>query len=666
MSDLPTDWVQRTDPKTGKPYYYNKATKETSWSRPTGVASPNPELPDGWDERTDPRTGRNYFYNKAAKETRWDRPTHSASRPSSSEPPAPQPDHDVIGPAEGEQFQPQPSEPDVSEGAGVAAHGSEAEHQVTAAVHLSSEDASMDDDEPSVDADEEALQRVLSLAGEPMPLLNPMLRLGNDVLLQMLGHNHGTRQQDTATHGAGPRRGSRAALPSMPFSGTTMMVLKRLNEEFRSAALGLRDEYEDVMNAKRASFDESMANVKATHSEQVAAMYRELDARREAAAAAEADHVNIGDPELERAMALLEQRLFGTATGDDGHHAANATQRRLLSFWKAKYRTPRDPLEAAEAALDADRKRIVDLENVATADPTGYSARVSTLRDRANAARTRCEALSEQYTTECRQRGFEPEAPRALSDDQLALLVPAGSLGDRFSEHDGTGTETASTGLGAEFLDYFITDIGHKDQKIRAATAQYYARREEADDMMLECDAGRQQISDNSLRLHSAVNNFADIAGKITSASASFYEEIIDLQSQLIATEEERFAGQLARADENVRHQSEMAVLRHKLAEAKLRYQVRREKHRRLLREKDVDLYRTQRRASRGLPVEFTDFTDAPPVDVKLHLDVLRAKLDVTNSEKQLLLHKLDRVTLAARSTDEELAVALAQDRGLN
>merc|ERR1711916_281485 len=105
------------------------------------------------------------------------------------------------------------------------------------------------------------------------------------------------------------------------------------------------------------------------------------------------------------------------------------------------------------------------------------------------------------------------------------------------------------------------------------------------------------------------------------------------------------------RAEENARHFTEMATLRHGHAEARLRFEHKREKYRRFVREKDVDLYRNQRRAGLGLPVEFTDFTDAPTVDVHLHLDTLKAKLSVTDSETQLLRHKLERVNMAASAS---------------
>lgn len=42
-NDLPENWVESTDSSTGQKYYYNRKTKETSWTRPTRkVPSPTP------------------------------------------------------------------------------------------------------------------------------------------------------------------------------------------------------------------------------------------------------------------------------------------------------------------------------------------------------------------------------------------------------------------------------------------------------------------------------------------------------------------------------------------------------------------------------------------------------------------------------------------------
>ena len=36
-ADSASDWVERSDPKTGKTYYYNATTRTTSWTKPEGA-----------------------------------------------------------------------------------------------------------------------------------------------------------------------------------------------------------------------------------------------------------------------------------------------------------------------------------------------------------------------------------------------------------------------------------------------------------------------------------------------------------------------------------------------------------------------------------------------------------------------------------------------------
>jgi CspA family cold shock protein len=80
---LPLGWEQVADPSTGKPYYCNRATGESSWTVPVAaapvaplpVAAPaGPALPPGWEQAPDPATGKFYYFNRATSETRWDPP----------------------------------------------------------------------------------------------------------------------------------------------------------------------------------------------------------------------------------------------------------------------------------------------------------------------------------------------------------------------------------------------------------------------------------------------------------------------------------------------------------------------------------------------------------------------------------------------------------------
>jgi len=91
---LPTGYQQQIDPSTGKAFYVNLMTGETSWTPPTGAAAaPVPMapsappssagLPPGWEERVDPASGRKFYINHANKSTSWELPTAGGGAPPS-------------------------------------------------------------------------------------------------------------------------------------------------------------------------------------------------------------------------------------------------------------------------------------------------------------------------------------------------------------------------------------------------------------------------------------------------------------------------------------------------------------------------------------------------------------------------------------------------------
>ena len=97
---LPDGWVKANDPSSGKVYYCNMKTQETSWKRPVELGNDSsseadampaveeevveiskpeeavvPNIADGWEELQDPASGKMYYYNKETQETSWEMPT---------------------------------------------------------------------------------------------------------------------------------------------------------------------------------------------------------------------------------------------------------------------------------------------------------------------------------------------------------------------------------------------------------------------------------------------------------------------------------------------------------------------------------------------------------------------------------------------------------------
>lgn len=68
------DWVEHVDKNTGKTYYANLATKETSWTKPD-LSKPSSDGDEGtWVERQDPKSGKTFYFNPKTRTTRWDKP----------------------------------------------------------------------------------------------------------------------------------------------------------------------------------------------------------------------------------------------------------------------------------------------------------------------------------------------------------------------------------------------------------------------------------------------------------------------------------------------------------------------------------------------------------------------------------------------------------------
>lgn len=88
---LPAGWEVVVDPSSGKPYYCNRATGESSWTQPAApaaapvfmpvapppapVAAPQPALPAGWEQAPDPASGKMYFFNRATGQSSWTFPS---------------------------------------------------------------------------------------------------------------------------------------------------------------------------------------------------------------------------------------------------------------------------------------------------------------------------------------------------------------------------------------------------------------------------------------------------------------------------------------------------------------------------------------------------------------------------------------------------------------
>mmetsp|Transcript_3491 Transcript_3491/g.4105 ORF Transcript_3491/g.4105 Transcript_3491/m.4105 type:complete len:334 (+) Transcript_3491:67-1068(+) len=82
---LPAGWTEHSDPGSGKNFFYNAGTGETSWERPKAAAGAPSALPEGWTEHSDPGSGRVFYYKAATGETSWEKPQSTEKKDDSAE-----------------------------------------------------------------------------------------------------------------------------------------------------------------------------------------------------------------------------------------------------------------------------------------------------------------------------------------------------------------------------------------------------------------------------------------------------------------------------------------------------------------------------------------------------------------------------------------------------
>lgn len=68
-------WTEHRDPASGKMFFFNTDTKQTSWHKPGAASSSDP-----WTEHVDPDSGRKFYYNSTTKESAWMKPVSLADR----------------------------------------------------------------------------------------------------------------------------------------------------------------------------------------------------------------------------------------------------------------------------------------------------------------------------------------------------------------------------------------------------------------------------------------------------------------------------------------------------------------------------------------------------------------------------------------------------------
>eukprot|EP00494_Astrolonche_serrata_P033348 UN33617 len=87
MANEASNWKEYLDEASGREYYANIVTNETTWEKPQcmidleeanvpiqNIQSPPVDDASEWEKWMDDDTGREYWYNKSTQETTWENP----------------------------------------------------------------------------------------------------------------------------------------------------------------------------------------------------------------------------------------------------------------------------------------------------------------------------------------------------------------------------------------------------------------------------------------------------------------------------------------------------------------------------------------------------------------------------------------------------------------
>jgi len=109
------DWTEHVDPQSGRTFYYNARTGETSWTKPDTACQEQQltqpagavGVQDDWTEHLDSASGNKFYYNTRTGETSWTRPEPAIKEMQAQQPLATAPDSEWtenVDPSTGQKF----------------------------------------------------------------------------------------------------------------------------------------------------------------------------------------------------------------------------------------------------------------------------------------------------------------------------------------------------------------------------------------------------------------------------------------------------------------------------------------------------------------------------------------------------------------------------------
>lgn len=420
-------------------------------------------------------------------------------------------------------------------------------------------------------------QRVVAAATAPHVYHENLRAVPNNVLLAALGAERGT---------------SSAATSAGPLS-TTLVVQRRLNEEYRARSVQLRDAFEDAVAALRQHHRDVV---------KILTPYME-EGVHEAGAATESIPNASRDTSPRQTPRTMESRCM--AAQQPAVEVEDGSARRLAAFWKSKFESTCRALEVHHEELSSLRARFDAARLTDVQDPRSLSALTAQLREQEHRERVRADGLKARYVSDARRLGLTPVEPDVGVSTTLPRAWPQKAT---------NGEPVLSSALLLRDRMDYVSDLRRRiDNQTRA--------RIEAD----------QTYS-------SALDEFTNAAGAHNGPTAPLLEECIRLATEIDALEAQEFDNAVEDLHQTTEMLTTVRYLTCDVESNRLTLLEKEKKSAAALRQAELDRLRAERAVE-------PNAAQAPQSVPSSDLEVLKAKLEA--AEGQLALLRRDKSNLS-------------------
>lgn len=535
-------------------------------------------------------------------------------------------------------------------------------------------------------ADAEAMvQRLLQCATLANPYRNPMLSVSDDVLFFMLGQpskdgksasqpkaalpKANARDSSRASDG-GSATGSSAVEPKKDaILSTTMTILRRLNEEYRSKIQLMQDRVEDVLAVWQTRHKQNMVMARQEHARNCKKLQEAMDSFQQQLVSIR----NSDGGGHSQEIARLEEKMLHKSEGVASQ--LDSSTKRLISFWKTKYETVCKSFETVQEQLSVAEAKLSEATMLEAQDDATLQSMVFALRERELRNRKLADALRQECEKEAQLSGQRFEDPEISNTQVVASMLPHATI----MASAKTARVNSPASLEKPFPDVqlpsafgrvddewnidntnlkvvFFTRAGESVAGVRRLACKLGQTKMESERMEKLLEEYDDKMDELSARLESLQSAYAAKAGAVVGPATALFEEAITLRSNIEEAAAKVYELNLSSLSEDARHAKRMADLTEDMERLKCVAAEQAENIRSGLSERDIDNLRIVTKEARGLPVQLDDFSsDAPARNAKSRMELLQSQLAVLDADRHYFVHQLELAQSAAADLTERV-----------